>query len=160
MNLRTARLLLRLYPRAWRERYGEEFAALLAQQPLTWEGVLDIGRGAFDARQRATRRNGQLAKPHVATNGKRKEQTMGRRQRTFNCSFCGKNQHQTQRLIAGPNGVYICDECILLCYDILTQEVHPGQGAETGREARHARVPWWRRLGVRWQFDRGAPQPL
>ena len=28
------------------------------------------------------------------------------------CSFCGKNQDETQRLIAGPGGVYICDECI------------------------------------------------
>jgi ATP-dependent Clp protease ATP-binding subunit ClpX len=34
------------------------------------------------------------------------------------CSFCGKNQDQVNRLIAGP-GVYICDECIDLCSDIL-----------------------------------------
>jgi len=30
----------------------------------------------------------------------------------YACSFCGKNQDQVQRLIAGPGGVYICDECI------------------------------------------------
>ena len=37
------------------------------------------------------------------------------------CSFCGKNQDQVRRLIAGP-GVYICDECIDLCSDIIQDE--------------------------------------
>ena len=37
------------------------------------------------------------------------------------CSFCGKNQDQVKRLIAGP-GVYICDECIDLCSDIIQDE--------------------------------------
>ncbi len=37
------------------------------------------------------------------------------------CSFCGKNQDQVRRLIAGP-GVYICDECIELCSDIIADE--------------------------------------
>jgi hypothetical protein len=42
--------LLRLYPRAWRERYGEEFAALVESQPLRPGLVLDILAGAIDAR--------------------------------------------------------------------------------------------------------------
>ena len=37
------------------------------------------------------------------------------------CSFCGKSQDQVKRLIAGP-GVYICDECIDLCSDIIQDE--------------------------------------
>ena len=37
------------------------------------------------------------------------------------CSFCGKGQEQVKRLIAGP-GVYICDECIELCSDIIADE--------------------------------------
>src|ERR1035437_6894966 len=37
------------------------------------------------------------------------------------CSFCGKSQDQVRRLIAGP-GVYICDECIELCSEIITDE--------------------------------------
>jgi len=37
------------------------------------------------------------------------------------CSFCGRPQDQVERLIAGP-GVYICDECIAQCYDILNEE--------------------------------------
>ena len=38
----------------------------------------------------------------------------------FNCSFCGKGQREVQKLIAGP-GVYICDDCIHLCNDILEE---------------------------------------
>ena len=37
------------------------------------------------------------------------------------CSFCGKTQDQVRKLIAGPN-VYICDECIDLCSDIIDEE--------------------------------------
>lgn len=38
------------------------------------------------------------------------------------CSFCGKEQLQVRRLIAGPNGAYICDACVALCNEILAQE--------------------------------------
>ena len=38
------------------------------------------------------------------------------------CSFCGKSQDQVRRLIAGPN-VYICDECIELCQEIIQEEL-------------------------------------
>src|SRR5699024_12552549 len=38
------------------------------------------------------------------------------------CSFCGKNQDQVQKLIAG-SGVYICNECIELCYEIIEEEL-------------------------------------
>lgn len=37
------------------------------------------------------------------------------------CSFCGKSQDQVKRLVAGP-GVYICDECIELCQEIIDEE--------------------------------------
>lgn len=46
---------------------------------------------------------------------------------TFSCSFCGKRQDEVKKLIAGP-AVYICDECIELCNDIITEEAageHP-----------------------------------
>ena len=47
------------------------------------------------------------------------------RNRLYNCSFCGKNQDQVRRLLAGPNGVYICDECVALCNDIIMSEQSP-----------------------------------
>ncbi len=40
----------------------------------------------------------------------------------YNCSFCGKNQDQVKRLIAGPGAVYICDECVDLCQEIINEE--------------------------------------
>uniref|UniRef100_UPI0025E7A5BD ATP-dependent protease ATP-binding subunit ClpX n=1 Tax=Sulfurivirga sp. TaxID=2614236 RepID=UPI0025E7A5BD len=44
------------------------------------------------------------------------------------CSFCGKHQDEVRKLIAGP-GVYICDECVELCNEILREEFE-GQGGE------------------------------
>ena len=38
------------------------------------------------------------------------------------CSFCGKSQHEVKKLIAGPS-VFICDECVDLCNDIIKEEV-------------------------------------
>ena len=43
----------------------------------------------------------------------------GEQQKQHSCSFCGKTQTQVERLIVGP-GVYICDECVALCSDILS----------------------------------------
>lgn len=40
----------------------------------------------------------------------------------YHCSFCGKNQDQVKRLIAGPGAVYICDECVELCREIIVEE--------------------------------------
>ena len=47
---------------------------------------------------------------------RRTEQVIGRPlPRTLHCSFCGKSQHIVKKLIAGPRGVFICDECVGLC---------------------------------------------
>ncbi|OFT63073.1 ATP-dependent Clp protease ATP-binding subunit ClpX [Brachybacterium sp. HMSC06H03] len=46
----------------------------------------------------------------------------------FKCSFCGKSQKQVERLISGP-GVYICEECIELCNEIIAEEVQAAQPA-------------------------------
>ncbi|MDR2924568.1 MAG: ATP-dependent Clp protease ATP-binding subunit ClpX [Azoarcus sp.] len=45
------------------------------------------------------------------------------------CSFCGKSQHEVRKLIAGPS-VFICDECIGLCNDIIREEIADGLGVE------------------------------
>jgi ATP-dependent Clp protease ATP-binding subunit ClpX len=52
-------------------------------------------------------------------------------EKTLHCSFCGKSQHEVKKLIAGPS-VFICDECIDLCNDIIRDEVLP----DAEREAR------------------------
>jgi len=56
-------------------------------------------------------------------------------QGNLSCSFCGKSQKEVKKLIAGPS-VYICDECISLCNDILAEEVQKEERADVG-----AKVP-------------------
>ena len=46
-------------------------------------------------------------------------------EKTLYCSFCGKSQHEVKKLIAGPS-VFICDECIDLCNDIIREETKAG----------------------------------
>ena len=46
---------------------------------------------------------------------------------TLFCSFCGKSQHEVKKLIAGPT-VFICDECVELCMDIIKEEVRTTEG--------------------------------
>jgi ATP-dependent Clp protease ATP-binding subunit ClpX len=45
------------------------------------------------------------------------------------CSFCGKSQHEVKKLIAGPS-VYVCDECVALCNDIIREELQEEAGTE------------------------------
>ena len=47
------------------------------------------------------------------------------------CSFCGKSQKQVKKLIAGP-GVYICDECVDLCNEIIDEELVTTTSREPG----------------------------
>ena len=47
------------------------------------------------------------------------------------CSFCGKTQDQVRKLIAGPVGVYICDECVDLCSDIIEEEYEDEQDMQS-----------------------------
>ena len=46
---------------------------------------------------------------------------MPQEKNTLYCSFCGKSQHEVRKLIAGPT-VFICDECVELCMDIIREE--------------------------------------
>ena len=51
----------------------------------------------------------------------------------YHCSFCGKNQDQVRRLIAGPGAVYICDECVDLCREIIDEENGTGTTTATAK---------------------------
>ena len=62
----------------------------------------------------------------------------------LHCNFCGKSQHEVRKLIAGPS-VYVCDECVELCNDIIREELEdsgetrPRQAAETPGNQRGTR---------------------
>ena len=61
----------------------------------------------------------------------------GSSDKPLDCSFCGKSQHETRKLIAGPS-VYICDECIDLCNEIIRDEV---QGEAPGTPSSELPIP-------------------
>jgi recombinational DNA repair protein (RecF pathway) len=64
------------------------------------------------------------------------------------CGFCGKHQKQVAKLIAGP-GVYICNECVQLCVDIIDDELATHQEPETEPEQNHDETDQLRSLGRR-----------
>lgn len=61
---------------------------------------------------------------------KKKDDKEKNADQTLYCSFCGKSQHEVKKLIAGPT-VFICNECVVLCMDIITEE--------------------WKSLRIQWQ---------
>ena len=69
------------------------------------------------------------------------------------CSFCGKSQEQVRKLIAGP-GVYICDECIDLCNEILDEELLENQGNGNSRQSNEVS-----RKGTTATRNSGKPAP-
>src|SRR6266849_6567504 len=52
---------------------------------------------------------------------------------SYTCSFCSKNQDQVKKLIAGPGAVYICDECVELCREIIEEESGPTKAKTSGK---------------------------
>lgn len=57
----------------------------------------------------------------------------GEGEKLLYCSFCGKSQHEVRKLIAGPS-VYICDECVELCNDIIREEIRDISPKKEGGE--------------------------
>ena len=61
---------------------------------------------------------------------------MGKGRGDYCCSFCGKPREDVQRLIAGPDGVFICDQCVHLCNEILAGDATAAAGRPHGRGLR------------------------
>jgi ATP-dependent Clp protease ATP-binding subunit ClpX len=55
----------------------------------------------------------------------------GGKDRVLHCSFCSKSQHEVRKLIAGPS-VYVCDECVSLCNEIINEQSHEHKTAGEG----------------------------
>lgn len=62
-------------------------------------------------------------------------------EKVLHCSFCNKSQHEVRKLIAGPSSVFICDECIDLCNDIILEE-----SQEAARDAVRNELPTPRKI--------------
>jgi len=60
------------------------------------------------------------------------EDSTDKNKNTLYCSFCGKSQHEVKKLIAGPT-VFICDECVELCNDIIQEENKESNSKKSGR---------------------------
>jgi len=58
----------------------------------------------------------------------------GRNDDKIRCSFCGKTQSQVRKLIAGPNGAFICDECVDICSEIIEEELDNRMDPEVEEE--------------------------
>ncbi len=57
----------------------------------------------------------------------------GKGEKLLYCSFCGKSQHEVRKLIAGPS-VFVCDECVELCNDIIREEVQEEKNAASSKK--------------------------
>ena len=57
----------------------------------------------------------------------------GKGEKLLYCSFCGKSQHEVRKLIAGPS-VFVCDECVELCNDIIREEVQEEKNAASNKK--------------------------
>ena len=58
----------------------------------------------------------------------------GKNGEKIRCSFCNKTEDQVRKLIAGPSGVYICDECVEICSEIIEEELEDEYAAEDDQE--------------------------
>lgn len=65
----------------------------------------------------------------------------GRTQRLERCVFCGKSAHDVDRLIAGPPGIYICNECIDLCHSIISEDESRQLRRRRSSFENHADIP-------------------
>jgi len=68
--------------------------------------------------------------------------------REYLCSFCGKNQDQVRKLIAGQNRVFICDQCIDLCKSIVDEEFIQAPRPEEPEPRRRSWLDRLRRIAI------------
>src|SRR5689334_21925821 len=71
-------------------------------------------------------------------------------EKILNCSFCGKSTEEIRKLIAGPN-VYICNECVDICLEILLEDGYKFRALKTPRKKQEVDLST---LGLRPRFTR------
>jgi hypothetical protein len=83
---------------------------------------IDDLKAEVAAMRQRTRDLAACVKP--ASERSRLMKAWGEPETTLYCTFCGKSQHEVSKLIAGP-GVFICDECVDLCVEIVNEPKKP-----------------------------------
>ena len=72
----------------------------------------------------------EVIKRPLRTSSDEVKSMVGKNDDQVRCSFCNKTQNQVRKLIAGPNGAYICDECVDVCAEIIEEEFEYENGRE------------------------------
>ena len=65
----------------------------------------------------------------------------GKNDGKIRCSFCGKTQDQVGRMISGPNGAFICDECVDICAEIIEEENLEEKAPASAKEEINLNMP-------------------
>jgi len=102
------------------------------EDPERVEACLARHRGRMTARLREYKRAlGLLPTAEAWCNRTREHESVETETegQTYHCSFCGKERSEIRRMIAGPNNVYICNECVALCTEVIKQEEGTGASA-------------------------------
>src|SRR6185436_543912 len=84
----------------------------------------------------------------------------GRGRHVERCTFCEKRRHHVASLIAGPPGVYICNECIEICNSILQEEQRRNPETPGGAQPAAGTTAARPRMGVQVRGDKRLPTPI
>lgn len=108
-----------------------EIQCLLGEpDPVRVDACLRRHRARLTGRLREYKRAlGLLPAADTWCNRNGKDEPMETETDTYHCSFCGKERSEIRRMIAGPNRVYICNECVELCTQVIKQAEGSGASA-------------------------------
>jgi DNA-binding transcriptional MerR regulator len=101
----------------------EEIALLLPADPEARRAILARHQARLE--ERVAHYQHALSLLHAVSadyESSRRRHAMKTETKPYVCSFCGKDQYEVGRMIAGPNEVYICDECLTRCNEIIAEE--------------------------------------
>lgn len=146
----TATRLLRLYPRAWRERYGEEFLATIGEQTLSAQQIVDITAGAIDAWLSADVRTATRVTSTAAPGGGIM---------TLRTMVCGRTatRHTTRDSLIGVAVLFALTAILALAGNAVKRDGWPVAGEMLQNLAMTApfmlSMPFWLMKGQHWKVQ-------
>jgi hypothetical protein len=104
------------------EASAVEIARGASAEDAASQAIARFGQPGAVARAFGRRRDWLAPLRRLSNVVRRRAAMTGTTSDAYRCSFCGKGREQVRRLIAGPNFVYICSECVALCNEIIDRE--------------------------------------